>query len=34
VLTSSFPLGLVDEMIEAAGRASQHHRLLLAQVVV
>jgi hypothetical protein len=34
VLTSTFPPALVDEVIEAAGRASQRHRLLPARVVV
>jgi hypothetical protein len=34
VLTSTFPPALVDEVIEAARRASQRHRLLPARVVV
>lgn len=34
VLTSTFPPGLVDEVLKATGRASQRHRLLPARVVV
>jgi len=34
VLTSMFPLVLIDEVIQRAGRAEQRHRLLPARVVV
>ena len=34
VLTSTFPPGLVDEVLEATGRVEQRHRLLPARVVV
>ena len=34
VLTSTFPPALVDEVIEASGRAEKRHRLLPARVVV
>jgi hypothetical protein len=34
VLTSTFPPALVDEVLEATGRASRRHRLLPARVVV
>lgn len=34
VLTSTFPPALVDEVLEATGRASLRHRLLPARVVV
>ena len=34
VLTSMFPPGLVDEVLEATGRVEQRHRLLPARVVV
>src|SRR5665811_338753 len=34
VLTSTFPPGLVDEVLESTGRMEQRHRLLPARVVV
>lgn len=34
VLTSTFPPGLVDEVLQATGRMEQRHRLLPARVVV
>ena len=34
VLTATFPPALVDEVLEATGRASQRNRLLPARVVV
>ena len=34
VLTSTFPPGLIDEVLEATGRVEKRHRLLPARVVV
>lgn len=34
VLTSTFPPGLIDEVLEATGRVQKRHRLLPARVVV